>query len=86
MEAREFTETVPSAETTRNYQPMSEDRDTASYAESPIGAAATTGAAFDSDVAQGRAKQTEGEQTDHAADATAKPVEDDAARDKKRET
>jgi uncharacterized protein YjbJ (UPF0337 family) len=85
MNARENTETVPSAASTTNYQSQNPDTDTASYAESPIGAAATTGAAFDSHVAEGQAKQVEGEIRDRAADRTASPMDDLAAKGKKLE-
>jgi uncharacterized protein YjbJ (UPF0337 family) len=57
--------------------------ETASYAQSVIGATATTGAASDSNIARGEAKQIEGELRDRAADATINPLDDIAAKAEK---
>jgi uncharacterized protein YjbJ (UPF0337 family)/uncharacterized membrane protein len=64
---------------------MPAGRETASYAESVVGATATTGAASDINVARGQVKQVEGERRDRAADFTASPIDDLAAKAKKAE-
>jgi uncharacterized protein YjbJ (UPF0337 family) len=56
---------------------------TASYAQSVVGAIATTGAAPNAAIAHGEAKQIEGEIRDRAADMTVNPLDDIAAKAEK---
>jgi uncharacterized protein YjbJ (UPF0337 family) len=57
--------------------------ETASYAQSVVGATATTGAAPNAAIARGEAKQIEGEIRDRAADMTVNPLDDIAAKAEK---
>jgi len=74
--------TLPAAAET---VPLPATPTTASYAQSVIGATATTGAASDSNIARGEAKQIGGEILDRAADLTVSPMDDLAAKAKKAE-
>lgn len=63
--------------------PLPASPETAAYAQSVIGATATTGAAPNSNIAEGEAKQIAGEIRDRAADRTLNPLDDIAAKAEK---
>jgi uncharacterized protein YjbJ (UPF0337 family) len=80
---RDFATTVPASGAPASSSWGDPNRETAAYADSPIGAAATTGAQVDPDIERGQVKQVEGEIRDRAADRTFNPVDDVTAKARK---